>query len=184
MRAKARSRNVLLPLVVALACSCFAACISPRKFYYAATHKIVRAPTENMLPTIKPGDSAAVNMGYYENNSVERFDMVVFKLPPEDMPDVPGVDEDTTYLKRVVGLGGETLEIRGGRIYVNGRELDEPFETVPLEPTDKFGPVRVPEGEYFLLGDNRPNSADSRFWPKSTLPKRNLLGKVIEIFHE
>ena len=62
--------------------------------------------------------------------------------------------------------------------------MEEPFETVPLEPIHKFGPLRVPEGEYFLLGDNRPNSADSRFWPKHTLPKRHLLGKVVEIFHE
>ena len=182
MRASAR-RHVLL-IVVALACSCLAACVSPRKFYYAATHKIVRIPTENMLPTIKVGDHAAVDMGYYDKHPVERFDMVVFTLPPENVSDIPGVNKDTVYLKRVVGLGGETLEIKDGRVYVDGRALEEPFATVPLEPINKFGPLRVPEGEYFLLGDNRPNSADSRYWPRPTLPKRNLLGKVVEIFTE
>lgn len=171
-------------LFVALAACCCAAACSPRRIYYAATHKIVRLPTENMLPTIKMGDLAAVDMGHYEKHPVERFDMVIFTLPPENVPDIAGVNKDTVYLMRVVGLGGETLEIKDGKVYVNGRALEETFETVPLGPGDKFGPVRVPEGEYFLLGDNRPNSADSRYWPRPTLPKKNLLGKVAEIFHE
>jgi len=180
---RASVRRCVLPLVALVACSCVAAC-SPRRFYYAATHKIVGIPTEAMLPTIKAGDYAAVDMGYYEQHPVERFDMVVFTLPPENVPDIAGVDKDTTYLKRIVGLGGETLEIKDGRVYVDGRALEEPFETMPLEPLHKFGPLRIPEGEYFLLGDNRPNSEDSRYWPKHTLAKKNLLGKVIEIFSE
>lgn len=180
---RASVRRCVLPLAALVACSCVAAC-SPRRIYYAATHKIVRIPTENMLPTIKVGDHAAVDVGYYEQHPVERFDMVVFTLPPENMPDVEGVTKDTVYLKRVVGLGGETIEIKDGRVYVDGRALEEPFETVPLEPQDKFGPARIPKGEYFLLGDNRPNSADSRYWPKHTLAKKNLLGKVVEILHE
>jgi signal peptidase I len=177
-------RGRVLLFCVFAACLCAAAC-SPRRLYYSATHKIVRIPTDNMLPTIKVGDYAAVDAGYYEKHPVERFDMVIFTLPPENIdPERLGTQEGTVYLKRVVGLGGETLEIKGGRVYVDGRALEEPFETVPLESRDKFGPVRVPEGEYFLLGDNRQNSMDSRFWPRPTLPKRNLLGKVVEIFHE
>lgn len=176
-----RRGRVLMPCLF-VACFCAAAC-SPRRLYYAATHKIVRVPTENMLPTIRAGDYAAVDAGYYEKHPVERFDMVIFTLPPENIRDRSGVGKDTVYLKRVVGLGGETLEIKGDRVYVDGRELEEPFETI-REPLGRFGPVRIPDGEYFLLGDNRPNSEDSRFWPKPTLPKKNLLGKVVEIFHE
>ena len=177
------SRRVLTFAVLA-ACCCAAAC-SPRRIYYAATHQIVRVPTSNMEPTIKVGEMAAVDTGYYEHHPVERFDMVILTLPPENIdPERLGTQEGTVYLKRVVGLGGETLEIKDGRVYVDGRALEETFETVPLGPDDKFGPVRVPAGEYFLLGDNRQNSLDSRYWPKPTLPKRNLLGKVAEIFHE
>jgi len=178
-----KRRGGVLLLCAFVACFCAAAC-RPRRLYYAATHKIVRIPTENMLPTIKVGDYAAVDTGYYEKHPVERFDMVIFTLSPENIRvDVQGVNKNTVYLKRVVGLGGETLEIKGSRVYVDGRELEEPFETIP-EPHGGFGPVRIPDGEYFLLGDNRPNSDDSRFWPKPTLAKKNLLGKVVEILHE
>ena len=109
-----RASRRVLSFVALVACCCAAACLSPRRVYYAATHRIFRIPTENMLPTIKVGDEAAVDMGYYQEHPVERFDMVVLTLPPENMPDVEGVDKDTVYLKRVVGLGGETLEIKDG----------------------------------------------------------------------
>lgn len=181
----AGARRHILLLGVAVACCCAAACVSPRRIYYAATHQIVRVPTSNMEPTIKVGDLAAVDAGYYVNHPVERFDVVIFTLPPENIdPERLGTQDGTVYVKRVVGLGGETLEIKDGRVYVDGRALEEPFENVSLEPRDKFGPVRVPEGEYFMLGDNRSNSLDSRYWPRPTLPKGNLRGKVVEIFHE
>jgi signal peptidase I len=158
-------------------------CDGGRGMYYALTHRIVRVPTENMMPTIKPGDYAAVDEGYYTGHPVQRFDIVIFKLPQEYMTsDMPPADDKLVYVKRVIGLGGEVLEIKGGRIYINGRAQDEAFATVPLTERDAFGPVTIPEGEFFLMGDNRQNSLDGRYWARPTLRKQYILGKVVEIF--
>ncbi|MDQ3918478.1 MAG: signal peptidase I [Acidobacteriota bacterium] len=170
---------------VAFVVSLFAAlsgCETGQRLYYSMTHRIVRVPTENMLPTIKPGDRAAVDENYYSTNPVRRFDMVTFKLPPEDLVNTQDVNKDTQFLKRVIGLGGETVEIKGGRVYVNGQALEEPFATIPPEAREKFGPVNIPEGEFFLMGDNRANSWDSRYWPKPTLKRQYIVGKVVRIF--
>jgi signal peptidase I len=158
-------------------------CGAVRWIIYAPTHQIVSVPTEGMLPTVKPGDYAAVDEGYYSKHPVQRFDVVTLKLAQENIPhDLPGLDTDAVYIERVIGLSGETLEIKGGGIYVNGQRLKESFTTVPLEGQDEFGPVSIPAGEYFLMGDNRPNSMDSRYWARPTLKQQYILGKVIEIF--
>jgi signal peptidase I len=81
----------------------------------------------------------------------------------------------------VIALGGETVEIRKGRLYVNHRELSQPFSFMPHDTEEDYGPLTVPEGEYFILGDNRPNSADSRYWKKPTLNKSYIEAKVVEI---
>lgn len=169
-------------IIVVLLLASLSGCEAGQRLYFAMRHRIVRVPTEAMIPTIKPGDRAAVDENYYSRNPVRRFDLVTFKLPPEDLVDMPQMSRDTEMLKRIIGLGGETLEIKGGRIYIEGQVLDEPFATVPLEARDKFGPVNIPEGEYFLMGDNRVNSWDSRYWPKPTLKKQYIVGKVVEIF--
>ncbi len=183
MRSRAFRLALAAPLVVALA-GCGPAAL--KKFYHAAAHKIARVPTAGMLPTIRPGDYLAYDEGFYKAHPFQRFDVVIFSLAPENVPDGfdSGVDTKTVFVKRVVALGGETVEVRDGRVYVNGRALEEPFETVPLGPRDRFGPVQVPEGELFLLGDNRPDSMDGRYWARPTLPARYVRGKVIEIFHE
>src|SRR5205085_10281928 len=116
-----------------------------RGLYGAATRRTVTVATEVMSPTFKPGDRLVVDAVFYVSNPVRRFDVVLYKPPAENVPDWPGVNKDALYIHRVIGLGGETLEIKGGRVYVNGQALDEPFATVPLDVREHYGPLRIPE---------------------------------------
>jgi signal peptidase I len=178
MRRRALRLTLALPLLVTLG-----GCQAWRIIQRAATHRIIRVPSEGMSPTIKPGDMAAVEEGYYGEQPVRRFDVVTFKLSPENFSEImTGMDENAVYVQRVVGLGGETLEIKGGRIYVDGSALEETFAAVPFAEEVPFGPLKIPPDEVFLLGDNRPNSLDGRYWARPTLKRRQILGKVVEIF--
>jgi signal peptidase I len=138
-----------------------------------------RVPTAAMEPTIKAGDSIVTEQHYYSNHAVERFDIVIFNAPPSAL--LEG-EKNQIYVKRVIGLGGEQIEIRQGAVFINGKRLREPFVTRPSD--DDFGPVTIPEGEYFLLGDNHANSSDSRYWKPATIKQSDLLGKVTEIIHK
>ncbi|HEX8355379.1 MAG TPA: signal peptidase I [Pyrinomonadaceae bacterium] len=156
-------------------------CGAARGLYYAATQRVVKVTTEGMAPTVKPGEDVVVDPTFYVGNPVRRFDVVVFRPLPANVPDAPGSDEHPVYLQRVLGLGGETLEVRGGLIYVDGLALEEPFDTVPLSEAEHHGPLKIPQGELFLMGDNRRNSYDSRHWPEPTLAESRLLGKVVKV---
>ena len=90
-------------------------------------------------------------------------------------------NKNTYYIHRVVGLGGETVEIKDGRVYVNGRALREQFATVPSDAREHYGPLKIREGELFLTGDNRPNSWDSRHRPRPTLSAAHIPAKVVEV---
>ena len=185
MRTKSPTTKLVLPALLA---AWLAGCGLPaRELPYALTHQIARVPSEGMSPTIKPGDHVAIKVGFYDDRPVQRFDIVAYKQRPENLPHVEGFDEETIALSRVIGLGGEKVELKEGKVFVNGRLLDEPFETVPLPPPDpRRDPGRpvvfVPPGEYFLMGDNRPNSFDGRYWEMPTLAKRYIHGKVTDIF--
>lgn len=174
-------RLILIVLTLAFANSCQAGREGARRAYLSATHRIVRIPTGNMQPTIEIGDFAAVDESYYSTRPVERFDLIIFQHPQLD--EISG-EKNTTYLKRVIALGGERVEIRKGKVYVDGAELGQPFSFVPHDAEEDFAPVVVQEGEFFILGDNRPNSADSRYWKQPTLGKSHIRGKVVEIIRQ
>ena len=131
-----------------------------------------------MEPTIKRGDTVWVDHSFYSSHPIERLDIVMYEAAENGDPHQ---DKGTRIVKRVIGIGGETVELFQGKILVNAQELKEPFESIPTE--ESFGPVTVPSGEYFLLGDNRSNSYDSRYWNPPTIKASSITGKVTEIKH-
>ncbi|MFA5564546.1 MAG: signal peptidase I [Acidimicrobiia bacterium] len=120
-------------------------------------------PSASMEPTLKAGDRVLVNKVSYRLHDVHRGDVIVFRRPPNEPP---SSIED--LIKRVVGLPGDTVEGRDGMVYINGLPLDEPY--LPEETyTSTFATIHVPAGHVFVLGDNRGDSRDGRFFgPIST----------------
>ena len=143
---------------------------------------VYKVPTEAMMPTINPGDMVVVNKYAYSSDEIERFDIVVFNAPNEVL-EMRNMEKDTKYVKRVIGLPNEKLEIRNNRIYINGRLLEENFEhNISDDDLKKnFTEITIPDGEYFILGDNRPNSEDARYWNEATVKRSDIVGKVVEI---
>ena len=125
-------------------------------------------PSSSMEKTIMTGDRVIGYRLAYSFSEPERGDIIIFKFPD---------DESKLYIKRLIGLPGETVEIKEGKVFVDGEALDEPYLTVTTEGT--FGPYSVPEGHYFMLGDNRNNSADSRYWNNTYLAREKIVGKAV-----
>jgi signal peptidase I len=116
---------------------------------------------------------------------IQRGDVIVFKFPE---------DPNRDFIKRVIGLPGESVELRAKKVYINGKPLDEPYvhylapsagpqelhEVTSADVRENYGPVTVPSNEYFMMGDNRDNSMDSRYWG---FLKRDLIkGKAVVIY--
>lgn len=135
-----------------------------------------------MLPTIKVGDTCIINKYAYTSKPIERFDIVVFNAP-EWAKKLVNDKEDTKYLKRIIGLPDEKIEIKDNKIFINDKLLEESFDKIVdmNDPMKIFPAMVIPENEYFLLGDNRPDSMDSRYWKPATVKKEEILGKVIQI---
>lgn len=124
-------------------------------------------PTESMVPTLEVGDRVLANKFVYGFTKPGRGDVVVFR----------GVDaEEETLIKRVVGVPGDEILVEDGVLFVNGDPQKEPYLNRAFPSRDSYGPVAVPEGYVFLMGDNRGNSRDSRVF--GPVPLENLEGKA------
>jgi signal peptidase I len=153
-----------------------------------------KIPTGSMENNLLIGDHLLVNKFVFgpTASSVERAllpvrdprrgDVVVFKYPDEPERD---------FIKRVIGLPGETLELRNKKVYINGQPLDEPYvhflepssdaqEVTSSDVRERYPPVVVPAGHYFVMGDNRDNSQDSRYW--GFLPRHYIKGRALMIY--
>jgi len=138
-------------------------------------------PSASMEPTLEKGDRVLVNKISYDLHDVNRGDVIVFELDSEDV----GPDGIKDLIKRVVGLPGDVIESRDGIVYVNDRALDEPYLAdgmITGDPEDSRNPPierqTVPEGHVFVLGDNRSNSADSRYPYRGPIPIDSIVGRA------
>jgi signal peptidase I len=142
-------------------------------------------PSTSMANTLVPGQRVLVDRMVYRYRAVHRGDIIVFRRPepPHDV-----------LIKRVVGLPGDLLAVRNGHLYINGVQQHESFVdkvdgiTEPTDPADPYAsaqpdapwsltqPFRVPAGQYFVMGDNRTDSSDSRYW--GTVPRRAIIGRA------
>ena len=133
-----------------------------------------KIPSGSMRPTLIEGDKLFVNKYLYRFEPPKRGDIIVFRYPKDLKKD---------FIKRLVAFEGETVEIRDGKIYVDGKKLDSPetFGKFYYYNHDPYGnpdeKIKVPQGAFFVLGDNSANSQDSRFW--GFVPKKNMVGKAI-----
>ena len=115
-------------------------------------------PSESMTPTLEVGDRLMVYKLAFTLGDVDRGDLVVFNRPAN-----MGTADIKDFVKRVIGLEGERIRAEGGVVYVNGRPLEEPYLTTDMYTSD-FPETEIPPGYMFVMGDNRPNSRDSRFF--------------------
>jgi signal peptidase I len=128
----------------------------------------MRVPTNSMDPTIEVNDRLVVEKMLWLT-TLKHGDIVVF-IPPVE-------GEQKKYVKRLMGLPGDTIEINDGALFRNGEKIDEPYLKETMNYT--FGPVTVPADHYFFLGDNRNVSYDAHLWPTPFVAKDKLIGKML-----
>jgi signal peptidase I len=145
----------------------------------------VRVEGYSMVPTLDNGEYVLISRISYLTGNYQRGDIIVFRPPMyPDIPiwqrffGLPGFDDQyEDYIKRIIGLPGETVKIANGNVYINDVPLVEPYIEAPPDYSNTWV---VPAGELFVLGDNRNNSADSHAW--GFLPEKNILGKALVVY--
>ncbi|HEX5582083.1 signal peptidase I [Gaiella sp.] len=160
------------------------------KAYVVNPYKIPSSSMEPTLHCARPkigcearfDDRVLANRFIYHLRSPHRGDIVVFDTPPAARI---ACGEGGTFVKRLIGLPGETVEVRlnanaQGIVYIDGKRLDEPYIKPDRRSDKAFGPQKVPEGDYFMMGDNRAQSCDSREW--GPVPRDHLIGKVFATY--
>lgn len=146
------------------------------KHFIMEAYKI---PSGSMMPTLLTGDHLMVDRTKAKSDHIAHKDIIIFKHPKK---------QKKTYIKRVIAVGGDSIEIRDRKVYLNGELLDEPYvmhtdkSMLParMSRRDNYGPADVPEGKYFVLGDNRDESMDSRFW--GYVNREDIKGNVLFIY--
>jgi signal peptidase I len=130
----------------------------------------IRVESVSMQPTLYPGDYVIVNkLAYRFNHKPDRGDVIVFRPPPNP--------EAIPYIKRIIGLPGDKIHVADGKVYVNDQLVVEPYLVVS---TNRGGDWTVPDGQLFVMGDNRNNSSDSRSW--GFVPFENIIGRAELIY--
>jgi signal peptidase I len=174
---------VVVPIVAVVAVLAAASAV---KNYVADAYYI---PSVSMLPGLHVNDRVVVSRLAYDLHPVHRGDIVVFDAPPGVLPppappnlvrrigaDIGLVDTTGVLIKRVIGLPGDTVEGRDGRVLIDGELLLEPY-LAPGTLTSDFGPVRVPAGHLWVMGDNRGDSEDSRIF--GPVPESSVVGEAV-----
>lgn len=128
----------------------------------------VRVEGTSMVPLISDQERILINKLVYRFEPISRGDVVVFWYP---------LDRTKSFIKRVVGLPGETVEVRWGRVFVDGQQLDEPYVLPQYLDNGNYGPIHVASGQYFVMGDHRDSSNDSRMF--GTVPLTYIYGKAV-----
>lgn len=133
-------------------------------------------PSESMVPTLKINDKLIVDKLSYHFTNPQRGDIVVFSPTDEIKKENPNLKD--AFIKRIIGLPGDKVEVKGERVYINDRPLQEKY--IEDQPHYQFGAVVVPPDSYLVLGDNRNNSYDSHYW--GFVPRDHIIGRAIVRF--
>jgi len=181
-REKSKTREYVESFLIAALIALFV-----RSFFLQA----FKIPSSSMEPTLLVGDHLLVNRLSYVVK-VPFFDYVILTIASPKKDDVIvfryPIDPDKDFIKRVIATEGDTIEIKDKVIYINGNKIDDKwgfysdYSILPgnMQPRDNFGPYKVPKDSYFVMGDNRDRSLDSRYW--GVVKKEHLVGKALIIY--
>lgn len=159
-------KDIVLPIIIALVIV-----VILRHFVIG----MYFVPSGSMIPTLQLNDHVVVTKFSYKIQEPKRGDIIVFKYPPNEEQGL----KEVFYVKRLIGLPGETLEIKDNKVIINGESIEEDYVSADTNMPD-YGPITIPMESYFAMGDNRNHSSDSRIW--GYVPEHDLIGKAQLIY--